>query len=78
MKIVIQPEISIEIGDIVVMSVRDNFLEKKIIARVHGIPKSIVLWGPDEYDSPEAQTWTNDSAIVRILEKLALPNIPFE
>ena len=78
MKIVIQPEIAVELTDVVVLSVRDQINDKKIIAKINGLPRGIVLWGPSEYDSHEAQYWTNESVLQRAIGILQLNPVPFE
>lgn len=77
-KVVVQPEISVNLTDIVILAVRDIFCEKRIIARVAGLPRAIVLWGPSDYDSEEAQNWTNDSAYERAVEMLSKEEVPFD
>jgi hypothetical protein len=70
MKIVLQAEQSITIDNVEIQAVRDIFHEKKIIARVKGLPKGIVLWSGDaEYTA--AGNWTNETALARATEVLA-------
>lgn len=78
MKVVIQPEVSVHLDSVNVLAVRDIIHQKRIIARIEGVPRGVVLWGPSEYDSAEAQNWTNQSAKNKAIEKLSLKNIPFE
>jgi len=78
MKIVVQSETSVELNEINILAVRDSFFEKKITARIHGLPRSLILWGPAEYDSKEARSWNNDSVFLKALEKLSAPNPSFE
>jgi len=67
---------SITIDKIVVETVRDLFLEKKIIARIKGIPRGIVLWqGEQEYTA--AGEWSNDSVLARATEIISSGNISF-
>lgn len=78
MKIVIQQEKSIELDSITIIAVRDVFVEKKIIARVEGLPKGVILWSGDEYDSYEAKNWNNTTALNKLKEKLQLNPVPFD
>ena len=76
MEITLQPAQTINLDTIVVEAVRDLFSEQKIIARIKGLPKGIVLWsGSTEYAA--ASAWTNESALARATEVLSLPNIPW-
>jgi hypothetical protein len=78
MKIVVQPEIVIELPEVKILAVRDVFHERRIIARVEGLPRGVVLWGPQDYDTEEARTWNNHTAWERALDVLAFKNVPFE
>lgn len=78
MKVVIQPEISVELENVEVLAVRDVFSEKKIIARIFGLPRPVILWGPLEYDSKEARLWTNESVRERAIDLLSKDHVPFE
>ena len=67
---------SITIDKIVVETVRDLFLEKKIIARIKGIPRGIVLWqGEEEYTA--AGEWSNASILARATEIISSGNVTF-
>ena len=67
---------SITIDKIVVETVRDLFLEKKIIARIKGIPRGIVLWqGEVEYTA--AGEWSNASILARATEIISSGNVTF-
>jgi hypothetical protein len=78
MKVVIQPEVSIHLDSVNILAVRDVIHEKRIIARVEGIPRGVILWGPKEYDLDEARNWTNESARNKAVERLSQENVPFE
>ena len=78
MKIVVQPEIAIELSEVSVLSVRDQMFDKKIVAKINGLPRAIVLWGPSEYDSHEATYWTNESVQQRATAVLQQTPVPFE
>ena len=78
MKIVIQEEKTIELDNITILAVRDVFVEKKIVARVEGLPRAVILWSGSEYDLYEAKNWTNDSALNKLKEKLQLNPVPFD
>ena len=78
MKIVIQSEISVSLTEVKLIAVRDVVSEKKIIARIEGLPRGVVLWSGEEYDSKEAQTWTNESAARQATIRLTQTPVPFE
>jgi hypothetical protein len=78
MRIVIQSEIAVELKEIKILAVRDLFEEKKIVARIDGLPKAVVLWSGADYDSYEAKEWTNASALERAKQRLALNPVPFD
>lgn len=62
-------------NNIQLIAVRDLFKEKKIIARIEGLPKPILLWdGEEEYNA--AGNWTEETVIQRIAQVLQLPEIP--
>jgi len=76
MNITIQSAQVITIDNIVLEFVRDFFIQKKIIAKVKGLPRLIVLWeGADEYAS--AGDWTNDTATAQATAVLSLSSIPW-
>ena len=57
-------------------NVRDSFQDKKITARIARVPREVILWsGETEY--ADAGNWTNESALSRLSEVLALPSIPW-
>jgi hypothetical protein len=78
MKIVVQPEITIELPSVRVLAVRDQVVDKKIVAKINGLPRGVVLWDASEYDSHEAMFWTNESAEQRARIVLARNPVPFE
>jgi len=78
MKIVVQPEIAIELAEVSVLAVRDQMSDKKIVAKINGLPRAVVLWGPAEYDSHEATYWTNETAQQRATVVLQQIPVPFE
>ena len=66
-KIVTKPEESLTIESVEVIAVRDLFDEKKIIARIAGLPRGVILWeGDTEYTA--AGNWTNETAIAKANE----------
>jgi hypothetical protein len=76
MQITVQQAQTITLDSVVIEAVRDLFHEQKIIARIKGLPKGVVLWsGSTEYAA--ASAWTNESALARATEVLALSSIPF-
>jgi hypothetical protein len=78
MRVIIQPEISIELPEVKLLAVRDIIAERRIIARIDGIPKGVILWDKAEYDGADAQTWTNESALQRAILKLSQTYVPFD
>jgi hypothetical protein len=76
MNITLKPAEVVTINEIVISRVADSFEEKKIIAFIKDVPKPLLLWsGEEEYTA--AGNWTNESALARVTEVLALPNIPW-
>ena len=77
MNITIQEAQVITLQDpIVIEAVRDLFVQKKIIAKIKGLPRPIILWdGPDQYAA--AGNWTNESATVQATAILSLSSIPW-
>ena len=77
MNITIQEAQVITLQDpIVIEAVRDLFVQKKIIAKIKGLPRPIILWdGPDQYAA--AGNWTNESAFVQATAILSLSSIPW-
>jgi hypothetical protein len=77
MKIILQEEQSITLDTIVIQAVRDLFNEKKIIAKIKGIQKGLILWSGDaEYTA--AGNWTNKTALARATEVLSGSAINWE
>ena len=60
MNITIREQETITLDEIVINTVRDEFLSKSITARINGLPRQILLWrGAEEYE--EAGLWTESS-----------------
>jgi hypothetical protein len=78
MKIVVQKEVTVNLPEVKVLAIRDVFEDKKIVAKIQGLPRGIVLWGPEDYDSHLASTWTNESVQTRAKEVLKQIPVPFE
>ena len=77
MKIIVQPEIAIELDEINISHINDSARDQRISAKVSGLQRSVLLWGPDEYNSHEAKNWTDETAFLKLLEKLSLKTVPF-
>jgi len=76
MQITLQQAQVVTLDNVEVQAVRDLFAEKKIIARIKGLPKGIVLWdGAEQYAA--AGNWTNETAAARATEVLALSSVPW-
>lgn len=76
MQITFQPAQTITLNSIIIEFVRDNFHEQKIVAKIKGLPRPIVLWsGNTQYAS--ASAWTNETATVQASAVLALSSIPW-
>jgi hypothetical protein len=76
MEILTKKEEKINITEIIIVTVKDSFKEKKIIARIQGLVRPVYLWkGEEEYI--EAGNWTNETALARAEEVLSLPEIPW-
>jgi hypothetical protein len=77
MDVTIQQAQTVTLSDpIVVEAVRDLFVQQKIVAKVQGLPRPIILWdGPDQYAA--AGNWTNDTAIAQASAVLQLSAIPW-
>ena len=61
---------------ITIQAVRDLFIQKKVIARIKGLPQAVLLWsGEEEYTA--AGNWTNETVLSRITEVLSLSTIPW-
>lgn len=74
--ITVQAAETVTLEEVKILAVRDLFKEKKIIARIEKLPKPIVLWSGDaEYAA--AGNWTNETALARAVEVLALPTVPW-
>ena len=77
MNITLKPAKIIVVAEpIQIECVRDLFSAQKIVAKIKGLPREVVLWnGTTEYAA--AANWTNDTALARANEVLALNPIPF-
>jgi hypothetical protein len=70
------PAVTVEIDTIEIIAVRDLFESQTIIARIKGLPQSVILWsGSEEYAA--AGNWTNESVYNRAVEVLSLPSVPW-
>jgi hypothetical protein len=78
MNVTIQQAQIVTLDDpIVVEDVRDVFVQKRIIARIKGLPRSVILWdGAEQYAA--AGDWTNDTATARAVAVLSLSSIPWD
>lgn len=75
--ITIQSAQTVDLDDIVIDAVRDSFEQKRIIARIKGLPRSLILWeGEAEYTA--AGNWTNESAQARAVEAVTSGSPRFE
>jgi hypothetical protein len=63
-------------GPIVIEAVRDLFVQKKIIAKIKGLPRPVVLWEGDEQYAA-AGNWTNETAVAQAQTVLSLTPIPW-
>jgi len=77
MNITVQPAQIITLSDpIVVEVVRDLFVQKRIVAKIRGLSRPIILWdGADQYAA--AGNWTNDTAVAQASAVLQLSAIPW-
>jgi hypothetical protein len=77
MIITLQPVQTITLSEpIVIEAVRDLFTEKRIIAKIKGLPRPVILWsGSEEYAA--AGNWTNESATAQALTVLQLSSVPW-
>jgi hypothetical protein len=76
MEIVIQKQETVQLDEIKIEFVRDLFEEKKIIARIHGLVRGVLLWsGDEEYE--QAGNWTNETVLTRAQEVLSRPEVPW-
>jgi len=77
MDITVQQAEVITLSDpIVIEAVRDLFVQKRIIAKVQGLPRPIILWdGEEQYTA--AGNWTNDTIIAQATTVLQLSSIPW-
>ena len=74
MNITIREQETITLDEIVINTIRDEFISKVITARINGLPRPILLWkGQEEYE--EAGLWTEESALARATEILSLSSI---
>jgi len=61
---------------IVIEAVRDLFVQKRIVAKIKGLPRPVILWeGEEQYTA--AGNWTNDTAIAQASAVLQLSSIPW-
>ena len=77
MDITIQPAQVVTLTNpIVIEVVRDLFVQKKIIAKIEGLPRLVILWnGAEEYAA--AGNWTNETAVAQATAVLSLSSIPW-
>jgi len=77
MDITVQQAEVVTLADpLVIEAVRDLFVQKKIVAKIQGLPRPIILWdGPDQYAA--AGIWTNDTALAQATAVLQLSAIPW-
>ena len=77
MNIIIQEAQTVTLSEpLVIEAVRDLFVQKRIIAKIQGLPKPIILWeGEEQYAA--AGNWTNATALARAQVVLALSPIPW-
>ena len=76
MEITVQPAQTVNLDSVVVEFVRDIFSEQKIVAKIKGLPRPVVLWsGAEEYAA--AGNWTNETALAQATSVLALSSIPW-
>jgi hypothetical protein len=77
MNIVIQEAQTVTLSEpLVIEVVRDLFVQKKIVAKIKGLPRPVTLWEGDEQYTA-AGNWTNDTALAQAATVLQLPNIPW-
>jgi len=77
MRIIVQPEIVIELDEVTITHINDSARDQRISAKVSGLHRSVLLWGPEEYNGHEAKNWTDETAYLKLLEKLSLKAVPF-
>ena len=77
MNIIIQEAQTVTLSEpLVIEAVRDLFVQKRIIAKIQGLPKPITLWeGEEQYTA--AGNWTNATALAQAQVVLALSPIPW-
>ena len=77
MNIIIQEAQTVTLSDpLVIEAVRDLFVQKRIIAKIQGLPRPIILWeGEEQYAA--AGNWTNATALAQAQVVLALSPIPW-
>lgn len=61
---------------LVIEAVRDLFTQKKIIAKIKGLPRPVTLWEGDEQYAA-AGNWTNETALTQAQVVLTLSPIPW-
>jgi hypothetical protein len=77
MNITIQEAQTVTLSEpLVIEAVRDLFVQKRIIAKIQGLPRPIILWeGEEQYTA--AGNWTNATALAQAQVVLALSPIPW-
>jgi predicted ATP-grasp superfamily ATP-dependent carboligase len=67
---------TVTIDKVVIVAVRDLFKQKRIIARIEGLPQGLILWdGETEYNA--AGDWTNETVLAQAQAILASENPRF-
>jgi hypothetical protein len=77
MNITIQEAQTVTLSEpLVIEAVRDLFVQKRIVAKIQGLPRPVTLWeGEEQYTA--AGNWTNETAIAQAQVVLALSPIPW-
>jgi len=77
MNITIQEAQTVTLSEpLVIEVVRDLFVQKRIIAKIQGLPSPVTLWEGDEQYTA-AGNWTNETALAQAQVVLALSSIPW-
>jgi len=76
MEIIIKSAETVTLDSIEIEFVRDDFDQKRIIAKIKDIPRPVILWN-GEADYAAAGDWTNDTAAAQASAVLALSSIPW-
>jgi hypothetical protein len=77
MNITIQEAQTITLSEpLVIEVVRDLFVQKRIVAKIQGLPRPVTLWEGDEQYAA-AGNWTNETALTQAQVVLALSSIPW-